>query len=273
MLAATAAAAAAVVVAAASSVPGALAYWQPAPGTTWEWQLSDQPYNYSMTVDAIDLDLDGLGNDAAATGHGKGMKVICYINVGSIESSRSDASSFPASVVGNEYPGWPDEKFLDIRAQAVRDVMTTRFTTAAGQGCDAIEPDNTDSYTNGADVVGFDLTEDDAVNYLTFLSGLAHGLGMGIGLKNNGDLIDSRGSAIVDLHEFAVVEQCYGNSNCGQYKPFVEAGKAVFDAEYTDAGSSGGCGDGTVTLSQMATVCAAFALGTDGEGMSAIIKT
>ncbi|KAJ1530096.1 hypothetical protein HK405_001851, partial [Cladochytrium tenue] len=58
----------------------ALSPWAPRLGTSWQWQLSQQPYNYTMHVDAIDLDLDGLGDAAAGPAHAAGMKAICYIN-------------------------------------------------------------------------------------------------------------------------------------------------------------------------------------------------
>jgi hypothetical protein len=42
-------------------------------------------------------------------------KVIACLSVGSFEDFREDAASFPASVKGNTYDGFPDEKWLDIR--------------------------------------------------------------------------------------------------------------------------------------------------------------
>ena len=32
--------------------------------------------------------------------------------------------------------------------------------------------------------------------------------------------------------DFAIVEQCFQYDECGLYEPFVDAGKAVFEAEY-----------------------------------------
>ena len=47
--------------------------------------------------------------------HARGVKVIGYISVGSWEDKRPDAQQFPPEVLGNDYEGWPGERWLDIR--------------------------------------------------------------------------------------------------------------------------------------------------------------
>jgi hypothetical protein len=46
-----------------------------------------------------------------------GRRVICYLDVGSWENYRPDASQFPISVRGRRYEGFPNERWLDIRDQ------------------------------------------------------------------------------------------------------------------------------------------------------------
>jgi len=94
--------------------PAAGDWWQPPLDTTWQWQL-DQAVDPSFEVDLYDIEM--FDNDAGVVAalHAQGRKVVCYISVGSWEEWRPDASRFPASVIGNDYGGWPGEKWLDIR--------------------------------------------------------------------------------------------------------------------------------------------------------------
>jgi hypothetical protein len=56
--------------------------------------------------------------------HSRGKKVICYIDVGSWENYRSDASKFPASLLGAKYSGFPNERWLDIRSTKYHHLTT-----------------------------------------------------------------------------------------------------------------------------------------------------
>ena len=109
--------------------------------------------------------------------------------------------------------------------------MTTRMKSAKTKGCDALEPDNMDAYDNGGG--GFNLKSADALNYIKFLATTAHGLGLGIGLKNAGDIV----KAAEPLVDFAVNEQCVQYEECARWKPFITANKAVFNVEYPVGGA------------------------------------
>ncbi|KAJ3415100.1 hypothetical protein HDV05_005508 [Chytridiales sp. JEL 0842] len=220
-----------------SSISATNSFWQPTVGMSWNWQLTGA-VDYSVPAlvyssSTVDCEFDPLKVKAM------GKYSICYVNVGALEVNNDngvDTKKFPPSVLGKEYPGWP-EKFLDIRSTIVRSLMTDRFKAAKAAGCNAIEPDNTDSYTYNT---GFGLTEKDQLDYLTFLADTAHSLGMSIGLKNNGDLLQKY-PQLFDSHDFSVVEACYKWKNCHQYTPFIQRGKPVFAMEYTDKGNTGGC--------------------------------
>jgi hypothetical protein len=199
-------------------------YWTPAPGTTWQWQLTG---TLDTTVPAAVYDVDGFATtaDQVAVLHAQGRKVICYLSVGSWEEWRPDAASFPASVKGKSN-GWPGEKWLDIRRiDILGPIMTARFQMCRDKGFDAIEPDNIDGYTNSS---GFPLTASDQATYNRWIADTAHSLGLSVGLKNDVDQI----AALQPSFDWALNEQCYQYAECGGYASFVAAGKAVFIAEY-----------------------------------------
>ena len=90
---------------------------------------------------------------------------------------------------------------------------------------DAVEPDNIDGYANRS---GFRLTYADQLAYNKMLAEEAHERGLAIGLKNDTDQVKD----LVRFFDFAVVEECFVYKECARYSPFVNAGKAVFLAEY-----------------------------------------
>ncbi|KAJ3025738.1 UNVERIFIED_CONTAM: hypothetical protein HDU68_006759 [Siphonaria sp. JEL0065] len=218
-------------------------WWQPSPGLSWQWQLTGK-LNTNIQADVYDVDVAGgdTTNVYAVKSVDPNRKVICYVNVGSLETdgSRSDQDQFQPSDLGSRYPGWPDEVFVDIRSSNVRRIMQARFQVMQQAGCDAIEPDNMALDYKGNGGFSTAITEADQVDYINWFTGSIHELGLAIGAKNGGDLI-SKHPELYSVFDFAVVEECARNKDCGKYTPFVEAGKPVFAADYLDAGSDGGC--------------------------------
>ncbi|KAJ3415101.1 hypothetical protein HDV05_005509 [Chytridiales sp. JEL 0842] len=217
-------------------------------GMSWHWQL-DGAFNYNVPAQVFNGDINN-GFDPKRVKEMGGVS-ICYINVGALEDgdTRDDAKQFPPSVLGKSYPGWP-ERFLDIRSPIVRNLMINRFQFARSSGCDCIEPDNTELPV-GADT-GFNFTEADVVGYLNFISSEVHKLGMSVALKNNGDFI-KKYPELLQSNDFAIVEACVGLKKCALYNPFISAGKAVFNVEYTDAGEMDGCM--AIPVSQVGAAC------------------
>ncbi|HEY4020799.1 MAG TPA: endo alpha-1,4 polygalactosaminidase, partial [Pseudonocardiaceae bacterium] len=128
-------------------------------------------------------------------------------------------------ILGGE-DGWPGEQWLDIRQIGVlRPIMAARFAACRAKGFDGIEADLVDSYT---DQTGFPITAADQLRYNEMLAGLAHDLGLSIGLKNDLDQVPQ----LVGVFDFAIDEQCFQYSECDQLLPFIKAGKAVFEVEY-----------------------------------------
>ena len=194
------------------------------PGLTWQWQLSGE---LDLTVDADVYELDAVTTPASAVGrlHASGRRVICYVSVGSYEDFRPDAGRFPAALLGRSN-GWPGERWLDIRQWArLEPVLRDRFEVCRDKGFDAIEADNVDGYANDS---GFPLTAADQLTFNRRVARLAHGLGLGIGLKNDLDQV----AALEPDFDFAVNEECFRYGECGRLRPFTAAGKPVFNAEY-----------------------------------------
>lgn len=200
------------------------AIWQPQPGTSWQWQLTGK-LDTSVDADVFDIDLEGTSAATIADLHAAGRHVICYFSAGSFEPWRGDASAFPQSVKGKKMHGW-DELWLDIRQiEQLAPVMLARMDMAAAKGCDAVEPDNIDAYQNDS---GFPLSGADQLAYNRWLAAAAHERGLAIALKN--DLGQVR--ELVDHFDFAINEECFSWNECHLLQPFIDAGKAVFGAEY-----------------------------------------
>ena len=202
------------------------------------WILS-APLNASDVLPAPAVfDIDGQDNSAATVAdlHKAGAKVICYVDAGTWEPGRSDSSDFPAAVQGSGVDGWPGEKWLDIRqVSTLEPIIKARFQTCKAKGFDAIEPDNIDGYSNDT---GFPLTGADQLAYNRALAAWAHGLGLSIGLKNDGD----QAGALEPSFDWALDEECYTYNECGYLTTFTSANKAVWIAEYK-AISAADCAD------------------------------
>ncbi len=204
--------------------------WMPSTSVPihWQWQLS-QPLNISTDLipNVTVYDIDGFNNEASVvtTLHNKGMKAICYIDVGTWENWRPDAGAFPSSVLGSGN-GWPGEKWLDIRQTSVlKSIMSNRFAMCKQKGFDAIEPDNIDGYTNNT---GFSLTSQDQLNYNEMIAALAHSYGLSIGQKNDTD----QTTTLQPYFDWVLDEQCYQYNECSTLTPYLNAKKAVFEVEY-----------------------------------------
>lgn len=205
-------------------------WWHPKPGLSWQWHLSEPPVDTTLEADVYDIDL--FDNDASVVAdlHSRGRKVICYISVGSVEDWRPDKDQFPAEVVGNDYDGWPGEKWLDIRQiDVLAPILRARLDLCKQKGFDAVEPDNLQIYDNDT---GFPITYEDQMAYARWLAEEAHARGLAIGMKNASDQVNE----LVNLFDFAITEDCFDQGWSEAMVPFIEAGKPVFAAEYTDTG-------------------------------------
>lgn len=203
--------------------------WTPAPGTTWQWQLS-VPFDPSVEAQVYDLDLFDTEPETIERLHARGARVICYLSAGSWEDWRPDAGEFPPEVIGRAYTGWAGERWLDVRQiERLAPILKARLELCRDKGFDAVEPDNIDGYQANT---GFPLTADDQRAFNRWLAEQSHALGLSIGLKNDPD----QAAELVADFDWALTEDCYDQGWCSAMQPFLEAGKAVFVAEYTDTG-------------------------------------
>lgn len=115
---------------------------------------------------------------------------------------------------------------------------------------------------------GLSLTQQDSINFMSYLSSLTVPLNLTLGLKNAGDIIP----AVLPIVQFSVNEQCVENSECSTFAPFIEAGKPVFHIEYPK-----GAGEGQVTTQGLQQDVVGKFCGSEGaakgrDGFSTVLK-
>ncbi len=94
--------------------------WQPGSAGTinWDWQIGASADAAIIPPTGSQMiDVDGFNVSAAkvAALHAAGLKVVCYLDVGSYETGRPDSADYPAALRLSEDPDWPGEWFLDTR--------------------------------------------------------------------------------------------------------------------------------------------------------------
>jgi hypothetical protein len=203
---------------------GGTTVWHPAAVTSWQIQLTGT-VDTTPDVQMFDIDLFDVDASVVATLQQKAAKVICHISAGSFEAWRSDAASFPASVLGNTL-GSSGERWLDIRATDVLGpIMKARLDICRSKGFDGVDVDTVDGYTN---TTGFPLMVADQLAYNRFLATEAHARGLAIGLVND----VSQAADLVGDFDWILAEQCFQYDECDRVQPFVDVGKAVFHIEF-----------------------------------------
>jgi hypothetical protein len=208
--------------------PTAAGRWHPKPTTAaWQWQLQGK-IDTSIEAGVYEVDAFEVGAGTVARLHRQGRRAICYLDVGSWENYRPDASRFPKTVLGRGYEGYPDERWLDIRRiDLLAPILRRRFDLCRRKGFDAVEPDNVAGYENET---GFPLSGADQLRFNRWVAREVHRRGMAVALKNDPGQVDQ----LLGSFDFAVVEECFAYDECGKFSPFVDAGKRVFVAEYEE---------------------------------------
>jgi hypothetical protein len=201
------------------------------PDSDWNWQLTGR-LDMSVEAQVWDVDLFDTTPEQIAELQRAGKYVICYFSAGSIEDWRPDVGVVEESAIGLPLDDWPGEKWLDVRADSVLEMVESRIDFAGQAGCDAVEPDNVDGYSNET---GFDLSESDQIQFNSSIAALAHFRDLAVGLKNSFGIVER----LAPSFDFAVTEQCHEYEECELMESFVELGKPVFNAEYPGDGASG----------------------------------
>ena len=200
-------------------------WYRPTVNTSWQWQIGGTTLNSSYSVDLYDIDLFSTSKEKIKELQDSGKKVICYFSAGSSEDWRDDFDKFSPQTMGNGLDGWAGERWLDIRTQEVKDIMLSRLGIAKDKGCDGVEPDNVDGYTNSS---GFNLTAQNQLDYNKFIAKEAHKRGLSVALKNDPLQVKE----LEPYFDFSVSEECHLYDECSSYLPFINANKPVFNAEY-----------------------------------------
>ena len=133
--------------------------------------------------------------------------------------SSSPPTSATRSTAGRARSGWTRAR------RTCATFAAARLDKAKARGCDGVEPDNVDGYTNKP---GFPLNATTQLDYNRFLATAAHARGLKVALKNDVDQLSSLAASF----DFAVNEQCNEYSECDAYSAFTGANKPVFNAEY-----------------------------------------
>lgn len=199
-------------------------WYRPAVDVNAQVQLQGTP-NISYDVELYVLDLFDTDSAVIDALHADGRKMICYFSAGTFENWRDDAGRFTAADKGRRLGNWPGERWLDIRSQNVRAIMADRLDLAVQRGCDGVDPDNVDGYSNRT---GLPLTYQDQIDYNTWLAEQAHQRGLAISLKNDLGQIND----LVAHFDFAINESCHEWDECELLMPFIEAGKPVVHINY-----------------------------------------
>lgn len=224
--------------------------WAPAPGTTWQWQLQGE-VDTSLEVEVYDLDLVDVSDEVIAEVQSD-KTLICYFSAGTYEDWRDDAADYPPAVLGDPLDDWEGERWVDVRDDRVRDILSARLDLAVTRGCDAVEPDNVDGYANDN---GLGLNATEQLDFNQWLANSAHERGLSVGLKNDLDQLED----LVDYFDWHLDEECHSYDECDRLAVFTDAGKAAFVAEYVD--------DWDDAEDKATEVCGTH------EGLSTLIKT
>jgi len=185
--------------------------------------------NYSKQgeYDVIDIDLYETDEKTIKHLHDLNIKVICYFSAGTYEPFRKESQDMlkVEGLVRGKMTDW-NENWLDIRLDAIKPFMRERLDIAKRKGCDGIEFDNIDAFTN---VKWEDkLTAKDQLKYNQWLAHEAHKRNLAAGLKNCLELARE----LEKDYDFAINEQCPDYDECKDYRPFFKNNKAVFAAFY-----------------------------------------
>ncbi len=199
-------------------------WYKPDINTSWQWQLKGD-INTKYDVQIYDIDLFDSNASLIKSLQDDGKKVICYFSAGSFEDWRNDKDDFPSLALGNIMDGWENEKWLDISNEGLASIMKARLDLAIKKGCDGVEPDNMDGYTNNT---GFNLTAKEQLAYNKFIANEARKRGLSVGLKNDLEQIIE----LEPYYDFSVNEQCHEYNECDKMKPFINANKPVLNVEY-----------------------------------------
>jgi len=194
---------------------------------SWQIQLTGS-FDTSFDVERYEADLFALDAAVVQAVHAPGHTLTCYVSVGTAEPWRSDYLNIPSAAIGNALTDYPQERWLDVRSDGVREVMTQRLALAASTGCDAVELSNLGAHLANS---GFSLSQADELSYGQWLISEAHARGLTAGLSGSDDLVP----LLVADADWGLTEECLAYDSCAVWQAFTKRRKPVFMIEYGSA--------------------------------------
>jgi len=207
--------------------------WKPIIGMEWQWQLSCDTAKTctNLEVHVPFYVIDAVENPASTVAaiHKRGEHAYCYVDIGSWEDTRPDASKFPPTVLGKRYVGWPHERWLDIRQLGIlAPIMIARMQVCVQKGFDGVEFDNVQDWDNPT---GIPITQGESAYYTAWMANQAHKMGLSASWEN----APTNVGVLQPYMEALIFESCYRYHFCKQSAPMIDAGKWVGGVEYKAA--------------------------------------
>jgi len=221
-------------------------WWKPKAddGITWQLQTKKGPIFNGFDVDMYNVDLFDTSEDIIwHLQKDLGCIVVCHFSAGTYEPWRSDWEDYFSFLKtfkhynGNDPPFLGNkgnnkgERWLDIRRlDLLSHIMRDRLDLAKRKGCDAVQPNNIDLYTN-RDVLGIrTLTKYDQITYNVWLANEAHERNLSVGLNSDVDQLNE----LEPYFDWAFSDRCFQYHECDAYAIFTNNNKAVFSLQYED---------------------------------------
>jgi len=219
-------------------------WWKPKAddGIIWQLQTKKGPIFNGFEVDMYNVDLFDTSKDKILYLQDLGCIVVCHFSAGTYEPWRSDWDhyfTFLNTFIqynGNNAPflgntGNKGERWLDIRRlDLLTNIMGDRLDLAKRKGCDAVQPNNLNLYSN-KDIPGArHLTEYDQITYNVWLADQAHERNLSVGFNSNVDQLIE----LEPYFDWAFSERCFQYHECDLYTVFTDNNKAVFSLQYID---------------------------------------
>ncbi len=196
------------------------------PGISFD--LTSDNSVYLESAEVLILDAFETTQGDISTFKSGNKKVIALVSVGIWENWRTDASFFPAVLLGGDADAYGAEKYLDIRNQALLlPLMQNRLNMIKDKGFEGVAFDDMSTYESTS---GFPLTIQDEINYCRQILNLAHSLGLSCGQVDALGLVQE----LSDEFNWLLVQRAFEYNEAQSTSPYISQGKAVFAIEYND---------------------------------------
>ncbi|MBW2737109.1 MAG: endo alpha-1,4 polygalactosaminidase [Deltaproteobacteria bacterium] len=206
-----------------------MTWWNPKPYDSWDWTITG---SLNTSFDVTLYDIDGFENDKTVvdTLHAKGIKVACYLDVGTDEHWRPDHDEFPKEVLGGPINlPWNDQTWIDLRRMDLLiPIMLRRLDMCEDKGFDMTQFDDLQVWEEDNGIPGLSLQ--DSIDYTVILLDDSHNRNMGSAFENNISAVE----ALEPYSDWYIIEEAARYNEISYAQPYLDAGKAVFAMEYTD---------------------------------------